>query len=133
MQPSLVQTVQETQPNACEEMMRVVKQHFHLWLDDDVAFPENSPFWRWLDDLDWERLKAFFLRVVDRVSKANGYVVEHSPVISFCAGCHNNTLLLGAAKQARSAMLCVSPCTAKGKFQIATCLTILNQCRLDIE
>ena len=94
--------------------------------EDTVGDPyeEDFKFWKWIEKEDIKTLEAFYSKFIDSLKTSNQYVVEHSPVLFYVTGSHNNTLLLGASEAARSAMFYVAPYVAKGKATLSACLTI---------
>ena len=125
--------------NDDEVMLRkFIKTIFCLLLkyeQDTVGDPykENKKLWNWIETEDLKTLEAFYSKFIDSLKTSNQYVVEHSPVLFYVTGSHNNTLLLGAIEAARSAMFYVAPYVAKGKATLSACLTILEKARKDVE
>ena len=106
---------------------------FQECLKNDESCNEISKFWSWLDDVPFEKLMAFFQDFVDEMQTANGYVVDHVPLLLYCMGSHHNALVLGGSEQAKAAMFYISPYVSKGKVDLAACLSILEDARKDIE
>jgi hypothetical protein len=115
------------------EVRNDIIETFHGCLENDESYNDISKIWSWLDEVPFEQLVAFFQEFVDEMEEANGYVVDHVPLLLYCMGSHHNALVLGGSEQAKAAMFYISPYVSKGKVDLAACLTILEDARKDIE
>ena len=64
---------------------------------------------------------------------SNQYTVDHSVILSYCTGSHNNTCFLGGKEQSKSAMFYIAPYMAKEKASLTACLTILEKSRKEVK
>jgi hypothetical protein len=64
--------------------------------------------------------------VKSRLPGSNGYVAAYNPVVTFCTGSHNNTIMLGSTEAAKSAMFYLIPYQGKVKFDFQQTLSILD-------
>ena len=106
---------------------------FEEWLDNDTGYPESSPLWEWLEQVEFDILASFYSKLLDLLNKANGYMVDYNPILMFCTSSHHNISLLGGTEQSNAAMLYVSPYVVKGKIELALCLAILEKTRKHIK
>jgi hypothetical protein len=116
-----------------DEIREAIIDNIAVCLDGDEAYPNDSPFWNWIKNVEYKKLIAFYAELVKRLLDANGYVVDHNPILSYCTGSHNNALLLGSSEQAKAAMFYVSPYVSKSKVKLTQCLTTLEKVRRDIQ
>ncbi|KAL3931624.1 MAG: hypothetical protein SGBAC_011222 [Bacillariaceae sp.] len=99
-----------------------------------IGHPYNSTstLWDFLRTGDISKVASFYNGLVTALKTANQYTVDHSVMLSFCTGSHNNTELLGGKQQAKSAMFYIAPYMAKEKASLTVCLTILEKSRRDV-
>jgi hypothetical protein len=81
----------------------------------DTKFSECDGFWSDISLLDREILYDVYRIVQSRLKIANGYIGTYNPVLSFCTGSHNNTVMLGSDQQAKGAVFYVCPYMSKEK------------------
>jgi hypothetical protein len=102
---------------------------FKRSLKNDPAYNEKSKLWEWLNNGPIAQVARFFCEIVSRLKDINLYVVEHSPIISYCTGSHNNVVNLGSSEQAKGAMFYITPYLTKNKIALEHCLTVLQKVR----
>ena len=78
---------------------------------------ENTVFWKWLqEEAQDSEVQQLFLSVKSRLPGSNSYVAANNPVVTFCTGSHNNTIMLGSTEAAKSAMFYLILYQGKVKF-----------------
>jgi hypothetical protein len=116
-----------------EDVREDILSTFKECLENDPSYDDISKLWTWLAEVPFDQLSAFFQEFVKQMDEANGYVVDHCPLLLYCMGSHHNALILGGSEQAKAAMFYISPYISKGKVDLATCLSILEDARKEIE
>jgi hypothetical protein len=87
----------------------------------------DGGFFEWLRSLPFVELAALYKTASDSLVEKNGYVVSHSPVISYVTGSHNNAVPIGCSEQAKAAAFYLGPYFSKEKFSKEECLTVLDK------
>ena len=88
---------------------------------------DNTCFWDWMRvtaKIDY--LLEMFFHVRDALPASNGFIAAFNPILALCAGCHNNSSLLGSLTQAKSALFYLIPYQGKTKFPLMGSLTIID-------
>ena len=85
--------------------------------------PELSDY---LANLTCEQLNRVYQETAKRIESSNGYVVEYSPILTFCTGSHNNSACLGSSEQGKAALFYLSSYFSKNKQALDQCLSVLS-------
>ena len=75
----------------------------------------------------------FYKQLLQDLKTSNQYTVDHSVILSYCTGSHNNTSFLGGKEQSKSAMFYIALYMAKEKASLTACLTILEKSRKEVK
>lgn len=75
--------------------------------------------------LDMDSMLDLYLSVSQRIIRMNGFVVEHSPLLSYLTGSHNNAAFLGSNEQGKGATFYLGPYFAKEKVALEESLQIM--------
>jgi hypothetical protein len=102
-------------------------------LNGDPAYNETSKLWEWLNKAPIAQVACFFCEIVSKLKDINLYVVEHSPLVSYCTGSHNNAVYLGSSEQAKGALFYITPYLIKNKIALEHCLTVMQKVREHVE
>ena len=86
-----------------------------------------------LQDENLNVILEFYKQLLQDLKTSNQYTVDHSVILSYCTGSHNNTSFLGGKEQSKSAMFYIAPYMAKEKASLAACLTILEKSRKEVK
>ena len=80
-----------------------------------------------------EEIDKIYQDIYTYLEEGNGYIVEFSPILSFCTGSHNAAMILGSTEQGKSALFYLTNYVSKGKFEMEECLSVLKEANQHIE
>ena len=84
-----------------------------------------NAFFSWMRQaLSLDEIVEIYELINVDLEDGNGYVVEHSPIVSYCTGSHNNATPLGSSEQGKAAAFYLGPYFMKSKFDLQQCLVL---------
>jgi hypothetical protein len=85
----------------------------------------DEGFFKLLETLTFAESVRLYKGANNSLCDKNGYVVSHSPTVSYVTGSHNNAVPVGCSEQVKATVFYLGPYFLKEKFSREECLTIL--------